>query len=126
MKNSKIAITALAVAAALAAAATGAPAQVTTAPTIHVKVKQPKTQLSWFKGQVLHADDLSIIVRDRQDPRFIRTFTYSPKAKEKMDRIIENGGYQYGDKVQIQYQPGQTASSQDVALDIKGRPSKPL
>jgi len=126
MKSSRIAIAALVVVIAVAAATTVARAQVTTAPAIRVKVKQLKTQLSWFKGEVLHADQLSIIVRDRQDPRFVRTFTYSPKAKEKMERIIENGGYQYGDKVKIQYQAGQTDSSQNVALDIKGRPSKPL
>jgi hypothetical protein len=126
MKKSKVAIAALAIAAAVAAAPAGARAQVTTAPPIRAKIKQPKTQLIWFKGEVLHADRNSIIVRDRQDPRFVRTFTYSPKAKEKMDRILENGGYQYGDKVKIRYQAGQTGSNQDVALDIKGRPSKPL
>ncbi len=125
MKSSKIAIAALAVAATVAAAIAGARAQVTTAPAIRVKLKQPKT-LKWFKGEVMHVDQLSIIVRDRRDPRFIRTFTYSPKVKEEMDKILERGGFQYGDKVQIQYQPGQSASSQDVALDIKGRPSKPL
>jgi len=101
-------------------------AQVTTAPAIRAKIKQPKTQLIWFKGQVLHADQRSIVVRDPKDPRFVRTFTYSPKAQAKMDRILENGGYQYGDKVKIQYQAGQTGSNEDVALDIKGRPSKPL
>lgn len=125
MKSSKIAIAALAAAAVLTASAGGARAQVTTAPAIHVKVKQPKT-LKWFKGEVLHADQLSIIVRDRQDPRFIRTFTYSPKVKEEMDKILERGGFQYGDKVQIRYQPDQSASGKDVALDIRGRPSKAL
>jgi len=126
MKSYKIAIAALAVAAAVATATTSVRPQVTTAPAIRAKIRQPKTQFLWFKGEVVHADQQSIIVRDRQDPRFVRTFTYSPKAKEKMERIIENGGYQYGDKVKIQYQAGQTGSTGDVALDIKGRPSKPL
>ncbi len=126
MKSFKITIAALAAAAVLTASASGAGAQVTTAPAIHVKVKQPKTQLKWFKGEVLHADQLSIIVRDRQDPRFVRTFTYSPKVKEEMDKILERGGFQYGDKVQIRYQPDPSASGKDVALDIRGRPSKAL
>ncbi len=125
MKSSKIAIAVLAAAAALTASAGGVRAQVTTAPAIRIKVKQPKT-LKWFKGEVLHADQLSIIARDRQDPRFIRTFTYSPKAKEEMDKILERGGFQYGDKVQIRYQPDPSASGKDVALDIRGRPSKAL
>jgi Spy/CpxP family protein refolding chaperone len=124
MKKSRIAIAALALAGTVGAMA--ARAQVTTAPAIRAKIKQPKTQLIWFKGEVLHADQRSIIVRDPQDPRFVRTFTYSPRVQEKMDRILENGGYQYGDRVKIQYQAGQAGSNPDVALDIKGRPSKPL
>jgi hypothetical protein len=37
-----------------------------------------------------------------------------------MQKIIDNGGYQYGDKVRIRHDQGQT-----VALDLKGRPSRP-
>jgi hypothetical protein len=118
MKSSKV-VAALALAAGLAAGATAARAQVTIGPSIHINASPRKPQFAKFKGEVLHADAISIIVRDPKDSRFIHTFTYSPKVKEQMDKIIAKGGYQYGDKVEIHYQPGQ-----DVALEIKGKPSK--
>ena len=37
-----------------------------------------------------------------------------------MQQIVDSGGYQYGDKVKIQYVRGQT-----VALKIRGKPSNP-
>jgi hypothetical protein len=119
MKTSRILAPALA--ALVMVTGASARAQVTTAPPIVVKVKTPKPKQDRFKGEVLHADALSIIVRDRKDPRFIRTFTYTPKVKDKMDKIFARGGYQYGDKVQIRYEAGK-----DVALAISGKPSKPL
>lgn len=123
MKSFKILAGTLAVFGAVTVAAPGVRAQVTIAQPINIKTpKQPKTpQVARFQGEVLHADSASIMVRDRKDARFIRTFTYSPKVRDKMEKIIARGGYQYGDKVQIRYQPGK-----EVALDIKGRPSKPL
>jgi hypothetical protein len=36
-----------------------------------------------------------------------------------MQKIFNEGGYQYGDKVVVWYQSGST-----VALNIKGKPSK--
>ena len=38
-----------------------------------------------------------------------------------MQAVLDKGGFQYGDKVNILFQPGQT-----VALRIHGKPSKPL
>jgi hypothetical protein len=38
-----------------------------------------------------------------------------------MQKILDAGGYQYGDKVEILYTPGST-----VALRIQGKPSKPI
>jgi hypothetical protein len=108
----------------LAAGALGmaapARAQVTTPPIV-VKTKTPRNNQSRFKGEVIHADAISIVVRDRKDPRFVRTFTYSPKVKEQMEQIIASGGYQFGDRVVIRYENGK-----DEALAISGRPSKPL
>jgi hypothetical protein len=37
-----------------------------------------------------------------------------------MEKILDSGGYQYGDKVEIFYTSGTT-----VALRIDGKPSKP-
>ena len=52
--------------------------------------------------------------------REIHTFTYSPQIRGKMQNIINAGGYQYGDKVVVWYRRGG-----DVAVKIKGKPSKP-
>jgi len=38
-----------------------------------------------------------------------------------MQQIIDKGGYQYGDKVTILYEPATLR-----AMKIKGKPSKPL
>ena len=38
-----------------------------------------------------------------------------------MQQILTDGGYQYDDKVEIESMPGS-----DIALRIKGKPSKPL
>ena len=107
--------------AAVAIAPSSARAQVdTSAPIIVKQGKSP--QFLRFRGEVLHADSASIIVRDRVDLRIIRTFTYSPKVRDKMSVIIANGGYQYGDRVEIRYKPG----AEGIAIDIKGKPSPPL
>jgi len=74
---------------------------------------------NWMKGEVIHADANEIVVREAQNERMIHTFTYTPALQTRMQRISDNGGYKYGDKVKIRYQTGQT-----VALKIHGRPSK--
>ena len=51
--------------------------------------------------------------------RDLHTFTYSPKIRDKMQSLFNSGGYQYGDKVAVWYRQGT-----DVALKIKGKPSK--
>jgi hypothetical protein len=51
----------------------------------------------------------------------IRTFPLSQEASDKMQKIIDKGGYQYGDKVTVYYVP---ATSQ--AIKFKGKPSKPI
>jgi len=81
-----------------------------------VKVVKPK----WRQWNVIAASNSSMIVRDPQSERTVVTFTYSDKVRDKMQKIIDNGGYQYGDKVRIHHVEGQT-----LALDLKGRPSRP-
>ena len=86
-----------------------------------IRVNVPKPKVVKFHGEVLHANVVQIIVRSREDGRFIRTFSYAPKAREAMEKVLNRGGYQYGDPVVVYY----TAGS-DVALKIKGKRSKPL
>jgi hypothetical protein len=84
-------------------------------------IKQSPPKGRWLKAEVIHADSMSIMVRDQESERKIYTFTYSDKIQGHMDKIMANGGYQSGDKVKIRYVPGYA-----LALDIKGKPSKPI
>jgi hypothetical protein len=84
----------------------------------HVKVKQ---EVGTFKGTVMHANIAQITVRGIENELAIRTFPLSRPVSEKMQQIIDRGGYQYGDKVTIVYDPATQS-----ALKIKGKPSKPL
>ena len=130
MKKS-IAFTASLLIAVFAIAATPARAQdpVSTAVAVaapiivHTIVSPKKKQPSgtWMKAEVLHADNTSMVVSEQGNERMIHTFTYSDELKAKMQKIIDTGGYQYGDKIKIQYTPGHT-----VALKIHGKPSKPV
>ena len=82
---------------------------------------KPKPQGNWLKAEVIHADSNTIIVREQSNGMMIHTFNFAPELKDKMQAILDHGGFQYGDKVSILFQPGQT-----VALKIHGKPSKPL
>jgi len=108
---------ALLVAAVMAATALAFGAQVDTGKPI--RLKSPKPRMMSFKGEVLYANIVQIAVRSREDMRVVRTFTYAPKVKEQMQKLIDRGGYEPGDRVTIQYQAGS-----DVALKIQGKPSK--
>ncbi|MBZ5501234.1 MAG: hypothetical protein LAN59_03195 [Acidobacteriia bacterium] len=74
----------------------------------------------WLKGEVMRVDDYSMTVRERDNPLELHTFTYAPRVQPIIWKIQGGAGYQYGDKVSILHQPGQT-----VALKIHGKPSKP-
>lgn len=93
-------------------------AQVETAKPI--KLKAPKRKIEKFKGEVLSATSLQLVVRSRENAAVVKTFQYSPEVKEQMQKIIDRGGYQHGDKVEVHHEAGS-----DVALKIKGKPSKP-
>ncbi|MCL6481393.1 MAG: hypothetical protein K6U02_06670 [Firmicutes bacterium] len=71
-----------------------------------------------FRGEVIHFDAQRIVVRSRENPRIVRTFTYAPALKKKMEALHTKGGFQFGDRVQIRHEAGR-----DVALAIKGQPS---
>jgi hypothetical protein len=115
----------LVAAGAMCAAALSTSAQVTTAPVIKLKpvhtqqAKQTKPEKTQF--EVLYMMRTGIQVRSLINGLEIHTFTYSDQIRDAMLKLLDQGGYQYGDKVEIQYQPGT-----EVALKIKGKPSKPL
>ena len=110
---------------AFCALSISASAQVTTAPVIKLKpvhTKQPQpAKPAKTRFEVLHMMTTGIQVRSLANGMEIHTFTYSDKIHDAMLNLFNQGGYQYGDKVEIQYQPGT-----EVALQIKGKPSKPL
>lgn len=124
MKNYRIAASLAVLAAALGISDAAARAQQVSAPVIvrGVTPAAPKAKIKgeWLKGEVIHADATSIIVRERDNAMMVHTFTIPQDLKDKMQAIVDRGGYQYGDKVKILHQHGQT-----VALKISGKPSKP-
>jgi hypothetical protein len=120
-RNRKFSIL-LAAASAVCAAAVPAPAQVTTAPVIQAKsVRTKETKPTKTRFQVLHMMSTGIQVQSLVNEREIHTFTYSDQIRDQMQKLLDKNGYQFGDKVLIEYQPGT-----DVALKIKGKPSKPI
>jgi hypothetical protein len=86
-----------------------------------VKPKPKQTGLDKFEGFVMNANNAQITMRAKGNDMAIRTFPLSQTASEKMQKIIDKGGYQYGDKVTVYYVP---ATSQ--AIKFKGKPSKPI
>lgn len=111
---------------ALTCAARAVPAQTVLSPPIVVRSTGASSSATsgaqmWLRAEVIHADSHSMVVREQGNERMIHTFTYAEGLQPRMQQIADSGGYQYGDKVKILYQQGQT-----VALKIHGRPSKPL
>ena len=93
----------------------------TAVPIIINAVKPKPSGLAKFEGTVMHANIAQITVRAKGNDLGVRTFTLSQAATAKMQQIVDKGGYQYGDKVTVLYDP---ASLQ--AVKIKGKPSRPL
>jgi hypothetical protein len=86
-----------------------------------VKPKPKPTGLAKFQGYVQHANIAQITVRAKGNDLSIQTFPLSETVSAKMQQIIDKGGYQYGDKVTIFYDP-----ATQKAMKIKGKPSKPV
>jgi hypothetical protein len=102
--------------------ATVVPIVLDTAVPIIVNAVKPKpTGLSKFEGYVMNANIAQITVRAKGNDMAIQTFALSPEAAAKMQAIVDKGGYQYGDKITLLYDP---ANLQVVKL--KGKPSKAL
>ena len=86
-----------------------------------IKPKPKPTGLAKFEGTVMHANIAQITLRARGNDLGIQTFPLSEAASTKMQQIIDKGGYQYGDKVKLEYDP----QSMRV-VKFKGKPSKSL
>ena len=100
-----------------------APIVVDTAVPIIIKAVKPKTTngLAKFQGTVMHANIAEITVRAKDNEMSIRSFSLSQAASDKMQKIVDKGGYQFGDKVTIFYDP-----SNLQAVKIKGKASRPI
>jgi len=101
-----------------------APVIVDTAAPIIVNAVKPKpkpTGLVKFEGYVMNANTAQITVRAKGNDLTIETFPLSQAASAKMQQLIDKGGYQYGDKVRLEYDP----QSMQV-VRFKGKPSKAL
>jgi hypothetical protein len=83
-----------------------------------VKPKPKNTGLVKFQGTVLHANTAQVTVRAKGNDMAIQTFPLSTAASSKMQTIIDKGGYQYGDKITIYYDP-----QSKQAMKFKGKPS---
>jgi hypothetical protein len=86
-----------------------------------VKPKPKNTGLGKFEGFVMNANIAQITVKAKGDDMSIRTFALSQAASTKMQQIVDKGGYQYGDKVTVFFDPTTTQ-----AVKIKGKASKPI
>lgn len=96
---------------------------VETAVPIVVNTIKPKTNngLAKFDGTVMNATTAQITVKAKGDDMAVRTFALAPVASTKMQQTIDKGGYQYGDKVTVMYDPNSLQ-----AVKIKGKASKSL
>jgi hypothetical protein len=91
---------------------------------IVAKVLTPKpknTGLEKFEGYVMNANTVQITVRAKGNDLGIQTFALNQDVAAKMQKIIDKGGYQYGDKITVFYDP-----QSKQAVKLKGKPSKAL
>jgi hypothetical protein len=93
----------------------------TAVPIVVNAIKPKPTGLSKFEGYVMNANIAQITVRAKGNDMAIQTFALSPQAAAKMQAIVDKGGYQYGDKVTLLYDPANLQ-----VIKLKGKPSKAL
>jgi hypothetical protein len=92
------------------------------APIVVNAVKpKPPAGTAKFEGFVMNANIAQITLRAKGNDMAIQTFPLSEAAAGKMQQIVDKGGYQYGDKVTIYYDPATTK-----VIKFKGKPSKPI
>lgn len=91
---------------------------------IIVKTLTPKPKnvgLEKFEGTIVNANIVQVTVKARGNDMAIQTFPLTQTVSAKMQKIVDQGGYQYGDKITVYYDPASHA-----AVKIKGKPSRPL
>jgi hypothetical protein len=93
----------------------------TAVPIIVNAVKPKPTGLAKFDGFVMNANIAQITVRAKGNDLTIQTFTLSEEAAAKMQQTIDKGGFQYGDRVSVLYDPNSLK-----AMRVKGKPSRSL
>jgi len=86
-----------------------------------IKPKPKATGLVKFQGFVMHANIAQVTVRSKANEQAIQSFPLGEKASAKMQQIVDKGGYQYGDKITVYYDPQSLK-----AIRFKGKPSPPL
>jgi len=86
-----------------------------------VKPKPKPTGLQKFEGFVMNSNIAQVTVRAKGNDMGIQTFPLSRPVADQMQKIIDRGGYQYGDKITVYYDP-----QSNIAVRIKGKPSPPL
>ncbi len=86
-----------------------------------VKAKSNPPGLGKFEGYVVHANIAQITVRAKGNDMSLETFNLSQAVATQMQAIVDKGGYQYGDKVTVFYDP-----TTKQALKLKGKPSKAI
>jgi hypothetical protein len=101
-----------------------APIIANTAAPIIIGAITPKSKtagLGKFEGYVMSSNIAQITMRDRGNETSIQTFSLSKDMSARMQVIVDKGGFQYGDKVTVYYDP-----TTKQVLKIKGKPSKPI
>ena len=100
-----------------------APVVVDTAVPIIVRAVKPKAPegSAKFEGFIMNANIAQITAWAKGNETAIMTFSLTKDTAAKMQQIVDRGGYQYGDKVTIYYDP---ATHQ--VMKFKGKPSKPI
>jgi hypothetical protein len=91
------------------------------APIVINAVKPKPSGLGKFEGFVMNANTAQITVRAKGNDMAVETFALSEQASAKMQQAIDRGGYQWGDKVTVMYDPNSRK-----AVRVKGKPSKAL
>ena len=84
-----------------------------------VKPKPKANGLVKFEGTVMHANRAQLTVRALGNDMSIQTFALNDAAADKMQQIVDKGGYQYGDKIKLEYDPQSM-----TVVKFKGKPSK--
>ncbi len=93
----------------------------TAVPIIVNAVKPKPTGLAKFQGYVMNANNIQVTVRAKNSETAVQTFPLTGQASTKMQELIDKGGFQYGDKITVYYNPQSLQ-----AVKFKGKPSKPI